>query len=79
MLKNERGSVTIISFVVMLFISLYGAIILGTSARKYSVQTNNIDTIIRAYHYQGLDEYQELTEQELIRIYDNIGGEKLDL
>ena len=80
MIKNERGSITIMAFVIMLFISLYGALILGNSARKYQVQTNNIDTIIAAYRYQGTnaeDRDSELTQQELERIYDNVGGTRI--
>lgn len=74
MFKNEKGSVTILAFVVMLFLSLYGAMILATSARKYSVQTKNIETITRIYKFQGLDTNEELQQQELIKIYKNIGG-----
>lgn len=80
MLKNERGSVAIMAFVIMLFISLYGAIILGNSARKYQIQTNNINTIIASYSYQGTyteERDEELTVQELQRIYKNVGGEEI--
>ena len=77
MIKNERGSVTIMAYVVMLFISLYGALILANSARKYQIQTNNIESIIASYRYQGFgveDRDAELTQQELERIYENVGG-----
>lgn len=80
MLKNERGSVAIMAFVIMLFISLYGAIILGNSARKYQIQTNSINTIIASYSYQGTtteERDEELTIQELQRIYKNVGGEEI--
>ena len=82
MLKNERGSVAIMAFVIMLFISLYGAIILGNSARKYQIQTNSINTIIASYSYQGTnaeERDEELTVQELQRIYKNVGGEEIIL
>ena len=72
MLKKEKGSITIMAFVIMLFVSLYGAIILGTSTRKYKIQTNDIDTIISSYKI-------DLTEQDLQRLYENVGGEKIDL
>ena len=72
MLKKEKGSITIMAFVIMLFVSLYGAIILGTSTRKYKIQTNDIDTIISSYTI-------DLTEQDLQRLYENVGGEKIDL
>ena len=82
MIKNEKGSVTIMAFVVMLFISLYGALLLGNSARKYQVQTNNIETIIASYRYQGMnaeDRDSELMQQELERIYNNVGGKRINL
>ena len=77
MIKNEKGSITIMAFVVMLFISLYGALLLGNSARKYQIQTTNIESIIASYKYQGTDAEErdsELTQQELERIYQNVGG-----
>ena len=46
MLKKQKGSITIMAFVIMLFIALYGALILGNSTRKYRIQTNDINTII---------------------------------
>ncbi len=82
MIKNERGSVTITAFVVMLFISLYGALILGNSARKYQIQTNDIESIIASYRYQGMDSEErdsELLQQELERIYENVGGIRIEL
>ncbi len=82
MLKDERGSITIMAFVVMLFISLYGAIILGNSTRKYQLQSNSIESIINSYKYQGTDTDDrdaELTVQELDRIYKNVGGTVIDL
>ncbi len=82
MFKEEKGSITIMAFVVMLFISLYGALILANSARKYQIQTNNIQSIITSYKYQGTDEEDrnaELTQQELERIYQNVGGMLIQL
>jgi len=67
MLKKQKGSITIMAFVIMLFISLYGALILGNSARKYRIQSNDINTIISAYK-------SDLTEQDLKRLYTNSGG-----
>ena len=81
MLKNDKGSITIMAFVVMLFISLYGALILGNSARKYQLQTNSIETIVRAYRFQGTDVNArdgELSQQELRRIYYNVGGARIE-
>lgn len=72
MRKNERGSITIMAFVIMLFISLYGAIILANSTRKYKIQTTDIDTIINSYK-------SDLTEQDLKRLYENSGGMVIDI
>ena len=72
MLKKERGSITIMAFVIMLFVSLFGAIILGTSTRKYKIQTNDINTIIGSYK-------SDLTDQDLERLYQNVGGARIDL
>ncbi len=77
MKNHDRGSITIMAFVIMLFVSLYGAIILANSARKYQIQTNNIQTIIDSYKFQGLGANgrdEELSQQQLERIYANIGG-----
>jgi len=82
MFKKEEGSITIMAFVIMLFVSLYGAIILGNSSRKYQLQTNNIETIIASYRYQGMNASsgdKELTQQELERIYENVGGTRISL
>lgn len=72
MLKKQKGSITIMAFVIMLFISLYGALILGNSARKYRIQSNDIDTIISSYK-------SDLTEQDLRRLYENSGGTVIDI
>ncbi len=69
MLKKEKGSITMMAFVIMLFVSLFGAIILGTSARKYKIQTNDINTIVNSYK-------SDLTDQDLERLYQNLGGER---
>ncbi len=82
MLKNNKGSVAIMAFVVMLFISLYGAIVLGNSSRKYQNQTNNINAIIKAHEFQGGDSTSNgkmITQQELENLYYNIGGEKIEI
>ena len=65
------------AFAIMLFISLYGAIVLANSTRKYSNQTNNINTIINAYKFQGGDSStggQMISQQELEHLYENVGG-----
>ena len=71
-LKDERGSVTIMVFVVMLFLSLYGAVILGNSSRKFQNQTNSIKTIQSAYD-------TDMTDDDLARLYDRIGAERIIL
>ena len=70
MLKDTRGSITMMAYVAMLFFSLYGAIVFGNAVRKYNIQTDEINTIINAYDMQ-------MTDQELYRLYENIGGEEL--
>ena len=81
MIKNNKGSVTLMAFVAMLFISLYGAVILGTSAREYQNQTNNINTIIASYRFQGATNGstngQMLNQQELENLYYNVGGQRV--
>ena len=69
-LNNERGSVTLAVFVAMMFFSLFGAILYGTATRKYKIQSNNIETIKRAYTYA-------MTDDELYRLYDNMGVQKI--
>ena len=76
-MKNNRGSVTLMAFAAMLFISLYGAIVLANSTRKYSNQTANINTIVNAYRFQGGDSStsgQMISQQELEHLYENVGG-----
>lgn len=68
MLKNTRGSITMMAYVAMLFFSLYGAIVFGNAVRKYNIQTDEINTIINAYDFQ-------MSDQELHRLYQNVGGE----
>ena len=70
MLKDTRGSITMMAYVAMLFFSLYGAIVFGNAVRKYNIQTDEINTIINAYDMQ-------MTDQELYRLYENVGGEEL--
>ena len=82
MLRNNKGSVTIMAFVAMLFISMYGALILGNSARKYQNQTNSINTIISSYRFQGNGDTsangQEISQQELRNLYLSLGGEYIE-
>ena len=72
MLKNTRGSVTMMAYVAMLFFSLYGAIVFGNAARKYSIQSNEIQTIQNAYDFQ-------MTDQELYRLYNNVGATEIEI
>ena len=72
MLKNTRGSVTMMAYVAMLFFSLYGAIVFGNAYRKYKIQTDAIQTIANAYDFQ-------MSDQELYRLYDNVGGERIQI
>ena len=52
MLKNTRGSITMMAYVAMLFFSLYGAIVYGNAVRKYKIQTDAIQTISNSYAFQ---------------------------
>ncbi len=49
MLKSKRGSVTIVAYVAMLFFAMYGIIIFSNSVTSYTVQTQAIENIQRAY------------------------------
>lgn len=69
--KDTKGSVTMMAYVAMLFFSLYGAIVLGNAARKYKIQTNAIQTIKNSYDFQ-------MSDQELYRLYDNIGAARIE-
>lgn len=72
MLKGTRGSVTMMVYVAMLFFSLYGAIVYGNAVRKYNIQTDEIKTIKNAYDFQ-------MSDEELYRLYSNIGAEKIEI
>ena len=72
LINEERCSVTIMVFVVMLFLSLYGAIILGNSSRKFQNQTNSIKTIQSAYN-------TDMSDDDLARLYDRIGAVRVSL
>ena len=72
MLKDKRGSVTVMAYVAMLFISLYGAILLGNASRKYKVQTDQINSIMSSYNYN-------VEGNEIITLYKNLGGEELNI
>jgi len=71
MLKDTRGSITMMAYVAMLFFSLYGAIVFGNAVRKYKIQTDAIQTISNSYDFQ-------MEPQELYRLYDNIGAERIE-
>ena len=72
MLKNTRGSITMMAYVAMLFFSLYGAIVFGNAVRKYNIQTNEIKTIQNAYDFQ-------MNDEELYRLYINVGAEEIKI
>lgn len=72
MLKNTRGSITMMAYVAMLFFSLYGAIVFGNAVRKYNIQTDEIQTIKNAYDFQ-------MTDQELYRLYSNVGATEITI
>ena len=72
MLKDTRGSITMMAYVAMLFFSLYGAIVFGNAVRKYNIQTDEINTIINAYDFQ-------MSDQELQRLYQNIDGVNIEI
>ena len=72
MLKDTRGSITMMAYVAMLFFSLYGAIVLGNALRKYNIQTNEIATIKNAYDFQ-------MSDQELYRLYVNTGSKEIEV
>jgi hypothetical protein len=46
---NNRGSVTMVAFIAMLFFSMYSIIIFSNSVRSYIVQGNSIKTISGVY------------------------------
>lgn len=72
MLKNTRGSVTMMAYVAMLFFSLYGAIVFGNAVRKYNIQSDEIKTIQNSYDFQ-------MSDQELYRLYSNVGGTEINI
>lgn len=72
MLKNTRGSVTMMAYVAMLFFSLYGAIVFGNAVRKYNIQSDEIKTIQNSYDFQ-------MSDQELYRLYSNVGGTEIKI
>lgn len=71
-IKDTRGSVTMMAYVAMLFFSLYGAIVFGNAVRKYNIQTDEIKTIQNAYDFQ-------MSDQELYRFYSTSGAEKIKI
>ena len=72
MLKDTRGSVTMMAFVAMLFFSLYGAIVFGNAVRKYNIQTSQIKTIQNAYDFN-------MSDNELQTLYTNLGAEEIKI
>lgn len=72
MLKNTRGSITMMAYVAMLFFSLYGAVVYGNAVRKYKIQTDAIQTISNSYDFQ-------MSAQELYRLYDNVGAQRIEI
>lgn len=72
MLKNTRGSVTMMAYVAMLFFSLYGAIVFGNAVRKYNIQTSQITTIQNSYDFR-------LSDSELQALYVNTGAEEIKI
>lgn len=72
MIKDTRGSVTMMAYVAMLFFSLYGAIVYGNAVTKYNIQTNEIKTIQNAYDFQ-------MSDEELRRLYVNTGATEIDI
>lgn len=72
MLKDTRGSITMMAYVAMLFFSLYGAIVAGNAARKYKIQTDAIQSISNSYDFQ-------MSDQELYRLYFNTGAQGIEI
>lgn len=72
MLKDTRGSITMMAYVAMLFFSLYGAIVFGNAARKYNIQSDEINSIMNSYDFQ-------MSDQELQRLYQNIDGVNIEI
>ncbi len=72
MLKETRGSITMMAFVAMLFFSLYGAIVLGNAVRKYKIQSDSIVNIQNAYD-------AEKTDEELYYLYETIGAQVIEI
>ena len=71
-MKNERGSVTFIAYVAMLFFALYGIILYSNSTSAYVTQSNAMDNVKKAY--EG-----DYSTEELINIYKSIGAEPIEL
>lgn len=71
-MKNERGSVTFIAYVAMLFFALYGIIIYSNSTNAYLTQSKAIENVKKAYD-------ADYSTSELITIYNSIGAEPIDL
>jgi cell division protein FtsL len=61
---NNRGSVTMVAFIAMLFFSMYSIIIFSNSVRSYIVQGNSIKTISKIYS-------QDVETEKMKSIYEN--------
>lgn len=72
MLKNNKGSVTMMAYVAVLFFSIYGVIVYSNSVRKYSIQTDEIQSIVNSYNFN-------MSDQELYRLYQNIGASEINI
>lgn len=64
MLKNTRGSVTMVAFIAMLFFSLYSIIIFSNSVRAFVIQSNSIKTIKTVYS-------SDVSVEKMRDIYEN--------
>lgn len=49
MLKSNRGSITFVAYVAMLFFAMYGIILYSNSVSAYKVQSDAMKNIIEAY------------------------------
>ena len=70
LIKDQRGSVAIMAYVAMLFISLYGAFLLSNATRKYKIQSDEISSIKASY-------LVNVEGNELELLYRNLGGEEI--
>jgi hypothetical protein len=69
MIKNTRGSVTMVAFIAMLFFSLYSIIVFSNSVRSFIIQRNSIKTIQSVYS-------KDVSPEKMIDIYYNVLNEE---